>query len=452
MFQSTARYLRGQDMPMMGMGPKWLAHALEPVVGGINKLPAGVRDKLYALSGWTESLPPRKLRTVRAEDVARWMVSEFPQRRFPAVAIGSSNGAATHLYAALGIPWLPQTFLVPVSRSGVHPDEPKDDLAFGREVAGPLLEANPEVQLHHMQDGNQDRLMVQYMTLFRLKRLALGRAFEGFLKAALEPGGTLLLVECTLPWPTVRVGERHIFQHGGLGGLPPEEYRTGSARVEDFLARYESHRRSWDAPEPDGVRPEAEWGFEPTLREDVLRFAREHGFRVKRLIFEEPEHLSPLVADFYRERYRAWGVPTNRLLVESFALHSPYWALRTGSVPFWLVFNKEPSARALERYLSARDPFDDIHLTLFSHGTESVGLVSPERWRALLDHARREGRFLGGDPAAYPRDFATYVRYYTELKALTEVRYPLPEPLPLSAFEAFLRERDGAYEVALEDA
>lgn len=81
-----------------------------------------------------------------------------------------------------------------------------------------------------------------------------------------------------------------------------------------------------------------------------------------------------------------------------------------------------------------------------------MGLVSPERWRALLDHARREGRFLGGDPAAYPRDFATYVRYYTELKALTEVRYPLPEPLPLSAFEAFLRERDGAYEVALEDA
>jgi pimeloyl-ACP methyl ester carboxylesterase len=42
-----------------------------------------------------------------------------------AVAIGSSGGALTHLYAALGIPWLPQTLLLPVRQRGLPPDLPR---------------------------------------------------------------------------------------------------------------------------------------------------------------------------------------------------------------------------------------------------------------------------------------------------------------------------------------
>jgi hypothetical protein len=49
-------------------------------------------------------------------------------------------------------------------------------------------------------------------------------------------------------------------------------------------------------------------------------------------------------ADLYRQWYEERGLPTNRLLVESFILIEPWWALRTGSVAFWMVFNMEPSA------------------------------------------------------------------------------------------------------------
>ena len=42
-----------------------------------------------------------------------------------------------------------------------------------------------------------------------------------------------------------------------------------------------------------------------------------------------------------------------RLLVESFIVMEPFWTIRTGSVPFWMVFNKLPSAEALEQYLDA---------------------------------------------------------------------------------------------------
>ena len=72
------------------------------------------------------------------------------------------------------------------------------------------------------------------------------------------------------------------------------------------------------------------------------RFARERGYRVRRIVFEEPEHPSPLVADLYRRWYEERGLPANRLLIESFILLEPYWALRTGSVPFWTKFNMEP--------------------------------------------------------------------------------------------------------------
>src|SRR5205814_241746 len=61
------------------------------------------------------------------------------------------------------------------------------------------------------------------------------------------------------------------------------------------------------------------------------------------------------------------------------------WTLRTGSIPFWMLFNTEPSARALAAYLDRAGRFDEIALMLFSHGVESVGLAGIERWRALLD-------------------------------------------------------------------
>jgi len=131
----------------------------------------------------------------------------------------------------------------------------------------------------------------------------------------------------------------------------------------------------------------------------------------------------------------------------------PYWALRTASVPFWLTFNVQVDAEDLSRYLDdATPPFDDILLMLFSHGVESVGVESIAGWRSMLARARRCGAFVGVDTRAYPRDFAVFVRYHTQLKRLLRERYPLPEPLTLAQLDAFLAEHDGRYAVRVEDA
>ncbi|MER3423450.1 MAG: hypothetical protein C4293_09685, partial [Nitrospiraceae bacterium] len=212
-------------------------------------------------------------------------------------------------------------------------------------------------------------------------------------------------------------------------------------------SRHRSHRRQWQSPPPDSQSPEAEWGFEPAFGEDVERFAQEHGYRVKQIAFDEPEHMSPLVADFYRWWNEQRGVRGRRLLVESFIVMEPYWTVRTGSAPFWIVFNKEKSLQALESYLQTSTSFDEIFLMLFSHGVNSIGLIPIEQWCHTVQRAAKRSVLVGVDEEAFPRDFAVFARYSAALQRAIRGRYSIPPPLTLRQWETFLDEHKGCYQV-----
>jgi len=445
MLRATSNMLAGKDFPALGQ-----SQALIPFAEAVNLLPKSAREVVYAAGGAFEGLSPSNLDKVDAEEFATWCARRYPQRQYPAVAIGSSNGALVHLCAALDMPWLPQTVFIPVRFLGGDPDAPKTALEFGEKYGPRLLEANPQLQLHHMHDGNQDRLMVNYMEYFRVKRRTLGPAYEAFLDRCLAPDGTIVIVDCTRKWPTRRIGERHVFQHGALGGATEKEFHEGSPRVEEYLERYGSDVRRWDSPEPDSESPEAEWGFEEAMAEDIMRYARARGRRVLRLRFNEPHDLSPLVADFYRDWYRRRNLRANRLLIESFIMHDPYWTLRTGSVPYWMTFNMDPSLEAAEAYLTGTDPYDEINLLLFNHGVEAVGFPQIDQWKdRVLSKARKSGRLIGVREDLYPRDFGALGRYNRAIQEIP-ARYPLPAALPLSRFESFLEAKGGAYKVSLQ--
>ncbi|WP_414548975.1 hypothetical protein [Anabaena sp. CCY 0017] len=443
MLRATAAYLRGDDFPGMGTLPT----ALEPIATALNKLPRQAKELIYTVGSAGESIPPGRLGDVSSEVVSEWMTSEYPQNEYQAVAIGSASGALVHLCAALGMPWLPQTFLIPVLYPELHPDEPKKAMEWGRQQAQPLLDANPDLQLHHMYDPSQDRLTLRGMTYFRVKYLRLSSAYKRFLEKNLPRGGTIFIVECERTWRTTRIGDRHLFQFGALGGATPEEYFDNSERVAHYLEKYQSHRRHWDAPLPDGISPEAEWGFEASLRQDVENFARDRGYHIRRIIFQEPEHLSPFVAEFYRWWYKQRGIIANRLLVESFILLEPMWTLRTGSVPFWMKFNMEPSLDWIKNYLSQADIYDEIFMILFSHGVESVGLPTITQWREVFKYARRRGEFIGMVEEDFPRNFVTLIRYYTDLKRNISARYPVPGTLSLERLDQFIQETGDRFPV-----
>ncbi|MEH0820736.1 MULTISPECIES: hypothetical protein [unclassified Micromonospora] len=441
MVVATARFLHNRDTPPMG---RPAGRLLGPLAVAANRLPIRLRETIYSLASGAEARPAAHMAALDIEDVAAAIAGLYPRRRYPAVAVGSSSGALVHLCAALGMAWLPQTLLLPLRQRQVPPDDPMRAVHAFDATAQALVARNPDFVLHHMHDPNQDRLTSQRMAYFRVKRTRLGPAYERFLTQTLDAGGVLLLAECTRRWPTTRVGQRHVFQFGALGGLEPQQYHEGDPRIADYLRRYGVQRTRWQVPAPDGESPEAEWGFEPALRDDVIAFARRHGYQVRRLVFDDPDDLSPLVADLYRWWYRRRGLPADRLLVESFMLLDPWWALRTGCVPYWSTFPVEGSADALTRYLEQSDAYDYLHLMLFCHGVESVGLATVDQWKAVLDHARVAGSFAGVDPGRYPRDLATFFRYQSALRALPD-RYPIPEPLSLTEFGRFFAEHRHRY-------
>ncbi len=297
-----------------------------------------------------------------------------------------------------------------------------------------------------MQDPSNDRLMSPYLGYYRIKFVRLGYNFTRFLEDSLPTGGSILVIECNMDWPVTEIGKRYVFQTGGAGGTTTDEYLHSGPRVKAFLRTQGSAADRWNSPEATKHAPEAEWGFAPDLLEDIRALAKRRGYHIYRLRFNDPEDLSPLVADFYCWRYQQSGIQNDQLLVESFMLNEPYWTVNKGLVPFWTVFNGEPSANNLEAYLNANESFRQIYLMLFSNGINSIGLATLERWKSILSRATQGGRFIGMNENKYPSDFAVYMRYNDELRKLPQPD-KVPIPTSLDQFLLFMEQVKGRYPV-----
>lgn len=116
MVVTLVRFLHGQDTPPRR---KPAFRALRPVAA---RLPERTRQWIYSMFSGAEGRRPEELAALDADVVAAAIAGVFPRRRYPAVVIDSSNGALTHLCAAMGVPWLPQTVLLPVRQQSISPN------------------------------------------------------------------------------------------------------------------------------------------------------------------------------------------------------------------------------------------------------------------------------------------------------------------------------------------
>jgi hypothetical protein len=138
--RAIAKYLHAKELRSGGFAPSLVAS----ITDAVSYLPKQLGKNLSTWSGWMSASSPSVLDDVQAETISEWIVNQYPQRRYPAVTIGSSNGAAVHLCAALGIPWLPETLLISL-RHPVDPDEPKQELEWAKAPAQQLLAKNPDL-------------------------------------------------------------------------------------------------------------------------------------------------------------------------------------------------------------------------------------------------------------------------------------------------------------------
>ncbi|MFD1800947.1 hypothetical protein ACFSFZ_01850 [Mixta tenebrionis] len=419
---------------------------LDRVLPALNLLPDRMREWSYAVGGMTEGVTLNQLQQLDIEGIARWIAARYPQQHYPAVFVGASNGAMVHLAAAMGVPWLPQTFLCPVRSLHNDPDNAQEGMANGKPATDALLATSPHIAVHQMQDPNQGRLMLEQIAWFYLKHRKLPLEYSEFLLSALPPGGTLVINHCTQQWPATRTSDRSFYQFGAPGGATEQEYFQGGSRVAEHLARYGRDEEKWTPPTPDVIVPEAEWGFDAHLMAELKKLANTQGWKLVELRYENPEALSFVTAEIYRDWYMSAGVIASRLVVDSFLLMDPWTTIQQRAIPFWLSFCTEPSANSLQRYLDRQPPFRNIDLMLFSHGTESIGMAPVERWQQLLNYASDEGAFVGVDVERFPRDFAALSRFDRELQQRAPL-LPPPEALSTAAFLAGVQRYGDKFQV-----
>lgn len=349
------------------------------------------------------------LRPFDGEARARELVAGFGANVHGAVAMGSSSGAISYLCAALGMPHLPQTFLV---RSGTHGrrQDVREAMEEARTFGAHLLSETPEAIVHHLHEPARHRTL--------LKRTKLGAAYEAWLGACVPPGGTIFVMESRRAVAGKRLGDRQVFQEVGPECADPDQIT--------------------DAPDEDvELSAEAEFGFEPQLREDLEAFARGRGLRICRVLFDDPEELSPLVADLYAWWYRREGLQPRRLVVDASRHADAVRVVEAGAVPLWLRGTRDEDADALEEFLARTDCWDCIDLLLPEPPTQSAEHPSLSRWRELLaQYAREGGDVHRGGEGIIVREGG-----------------PLPAPMSLELLEQFLSDHGGASAVKwIEDS
>jgi hypothetical protein len=413
---ATVAAVRGRPFPHLGNGSLTAA-----AVRAAGELPWPILRTLYTRIGASEGIPARRLDEVDMATVAASFAAAYPARRYPAVMIGSSNGAMAHLAAALQVPWLPDTVLVPVAHTGAH-DRPDDVLAFGASVAGTLLDRNPDIVLHHMHDPVHDALMARQMSYFRVKWTELPDAYAAFLDDRLEPGGRLMLINDESSWPVTRVGPRHVFQVGGQGGVEPDE----------LLRRPHT-------PAADERAPESEWGLPGSFRDDLLDRCRSTGSPVTEISYDHPQDAAGPVAAVLRDWFRRRGEPAERLVVPSFILGDPWTSIDKALTPFWTFFPVQPALMALSRYLDLAEPFSDVHLFLFEHGVESEGIAIPDEFCAVVREHGGRPHLEAVRASKFPHDIGSLARYgrvFERLPPATQPWSPLEVGVALEALRA----------------
>jgi hypothetical protein len=206
-------------------------------------------------------------------------------------------------------------------------------------------------------------------------------AYAHFVDHHLAAGGMVVVINDRSRWPVTRIGPRHLFQAGGRGGTRPEGYLTRP-----------------HTPAPNDEAAESEWGLDPDFRDHVRAWCEQRGHRFTEVSYDGPQAPAAAVAAVMRNWYRARGEAANRLVVPCFILGDPWQTICAAAVPFWLHFAVQPALQALDAYLDNAEPYSDVNVFLFQHGTDSPGIAAPGEFAEVIRRHHARAHFEGLDP------------------------------------------------------
>jgi len=72
----------------------------------VNSLPSVLREQVYIWSGRFEVISAKKVEQINTDQIAEWMASLYPERKYPAVAGHTINYSMPEKFAAVTLPFL----------------------------------------------------------------------------------------------------------------------------------------------------------------------------------------------------------------------------------------------------------------------------------------------------------------------------------------------------------
>jgi hypothetical protein len=373
---------------------------------------------------------------IDADEVARWVVGQYPRRQYPAVVVGSPHGAAVHLAAAAGVPWLPSGWEMAVRWPDGSPDDPSAALTHGAAVAARLLAANRDVAIRQVHDPVLRGVLAGSTVSLHARWQHLPDPYREFLSAYLSRDAAVIVVRDMRTWPALDVGAGHTFQLGSpASGLDAAEFRTAGPQLCQALRYLDADRLRWRPPSISCPERYTETGVESGFEESVRSWARTRRLRLHRVLYAAPEAFSAAVADLYRRWLRGAGKSGDRLVVESGRLLDPAQVLRAGLVPYWCETPASRAANALSWWLAGSVTFSSVDVLVDGFGVPTAATANPAQWHAA---ARFGGRRAHVDPSATNLGtFPLPVRHATGLLRGHAADLPGPAPLhPDAAMEA----------------
>ncbi len=392
-----------------------------PVMGRHGPTPQPARNDAVASDAWTDALPADALDALDPEDVAEWIAGHYPYLDHPAVVFGSPHGAAVHLAAALGAPWLPAGFTVAVRWPGGRAGDWAGASRYGSAVVAGLLANHPEVAVRQVHDPIGAGSRVASTVTFEIRWRVVPAAYRRLLGS--RPS---LLVRDVRPWPVLRLGDRFTFQIGRPA------HGWGFARYDLDDPDFRAHltwlgEDGWERPDWNRSVAQAETAVDPGIVADLRR-----GGRLQQLLYARADALSGGVADLYRTWLRADG---DDCVVECDRLLDPWRVLAAGRTPYWCESASAASVRAVEMWMAGSRPFDAVTVLPQPPGTPCAAHADLAGWRSVARFGRCRGDVSRQAAVRYPGlPLAT-----AHAATIGPAVRPGPAPMPLDLIVVALR-------------
>jgi hypothetical protein len=343
------------------------------------------------------AIPADRLSEVEPDNVAGWIVSQYPAGPYPGVVLGSPHGSAAHLAALMAVPWLPTGFQVDVA----WPDGAWDNLdatwRHGARIGG-HFNGHPEVAVRQVHDPLRAAHLATRQTTHHVAWRVLPALYRDFLYDRVDPAGAILLVADLRRWPLHRAGNASVQIGSPTSGLTADDYASAlaSSCPVTSASLHAALSRGWydHAPAEHAVHA----GFELSLR----GWASAEGRTVRGIAYRCPSQLAAAIADLHRAWLRAAGKTGDRLVVECGRLLDPFHVGRSGLVPYWCETASDRAVRAAQLWLAASEPFSCVEALPEPAGSDSTPTATLEQWQTLPRFAVRRGSIDRHLERAYP--------------------------------------------------